>query len=295
MPPLAALAQGAQALKGFTKGGGDMQEVPLRIGNFSAALWLGLAVIFDGVQFLVSFFHVIPYAGNAIAFVVTTFISLAAWILFSICFALFHRVNYFSGKKAALKLLAVFGSVVIEIIPLLNALPAITSGVLLIIVATRIEDTVGDEKSLTKVKDARERRMQEAQTAEAQRREAARVAVERRRMMQASMQGRQYAAPDERMVDEEVGSGDAAKEMAHAEQARERVEEASQPFVLEAREAESYGIQEERAKDFYTKTRELQSKIFAATVRGYRRDKDINRGSKENDVDGVRKKTTEEE
>lgn len=119
-----------------------MDTPKIRINFWTTSLLVGFALIIDLVQFLVSFLHVIPWAGNAVAFVVGTFLSFVAYISLGVWFALLG-INYFSGKRAALKILTLLATFGIELIPLLNAIPAITAGVVTMIIVSRIEDAAG--------------------------------------------------------------------------------------------------------------------------------------------------------
>lgn len=114
----------------------------VRVGNIMGGALITLALLFDLLQFLVSFLHVIPWVGNAIAFVVALFITCFAYITFGIWFALL-RVDYFTGKKAAVKILTLIGTLGLELMPLIDALPAITAGVITMVLVSRIEDTTG--------------------------------------------------------------------------------------------------------------------------------------------------------
>lgn len=135
----------------YHAGSGPKRE-KARVGNLSAGFIVGLAIIFDLIQILVSFLHVIPFVGNAIAVVVAWFVAVVALLIFGLWFW-WLGVNYFTGKRAGLKLLAVFGTFVIELVPLVDALPAITAGVVLVIIASRVEDFVGDEKAIKQLSE----------------------------------------------------------------------------------------------------------------------------------------------
>lgn len=142
----------------YVAGQGTKRTKP-RIGAIAAIVCVVIALGLDGLQFVFSLFHALNLLdpvtfgvsgaiGSAIAIVVPFFISILAFLGFGFFF-FFSGVNYFSGKRAALKLIAAFGSLVIELVPLLDALPAITAGVVGIIIASRIEDAVGDVKTIT--------------------------------------------------------------------------------------------------------------------------------------------------
>lgn len=121
----------------------------LRISNTEAGFMIGAAILFDSGQMAGAVLTAVPFIGIAINLIVTPMISVAAFMLFGIWFAL-KKVNYFGGQKSALKLISVFSALVIDFIPFLNALPMITGSVIIIIYATRIEDTVGNLKKLQK-------------------------------------------------------------------------------------------------------------------------------------------------
>lgn len=103
-----------------------------RIGNVTAFLMISMAVIFDAVQFLLNF---IPGLGQ----IAGLFITFLTATIFGLWFLLLG-VSYFGGKKAGLKMTAAFGSVITELVPIVSALPAITMGVVVIIIATWAED-----------------------------------------------------------------------------------------------------------------------------------------------------------
>ena len=113
-----------------------------RIGGFTAGLLITFALLCDVLQFLFSFFHVIPWIGNAVAFVVVLFITIVSYVVLGLWFALL-RINYFTGKRAALKVLTMLATFSIELIPLLDSLPAMTAGVLTMVIVSRIEDALG--------------------------------------------------------------------------------------------------------------------------------------------------------
>ncbi|MGB4076340.1 MAG: hypothetical protein WBK28_01380, partial [Minisyncoccia bacterium] len=134
----------------------SVQEKPkLRIGLFHAYMLVGVAALFDLAQFLISFLHMIPFVGNGIAVALTWYIAVAAAALFGMVFMVFYKVDYFNGTQALAKMLSVGGSVAIELVPVIDALPAITAGVALVIIYTTLEDmqyskeAVGFSRSLS--------------------------------------------------------------------------------------------------------------------------------------------------
>lgn len=113
-----------------------------RVGDFTAGLLICFALLCDLIQFVLSFLHVVPIAGNALAFVLVLFVTIIAYISLGLWFALLG-INYFTGKKAALKVLTMLATIGIELIPLVDALPAITAGTIVMVLVSRLEDTTG--------------------------------------------------------------------------------------------------------------------------------------------------------
>jgi hypothetical protein len=111
-----------------------------RISVLTAVFMVAVAIGLDAAQDLALFLNALPVIGTAMDIVVSWFIGALAAIVFGVWFALL-RVSYFTGKKAATKMLIMFSSVVVELIPFVDALPAITFGVVALIIQTRIEDS----------------------------------------------------------------------------------------------------------------------------------------------------------
>lgn len=100
------------------------------IGTVTAGLMIAFALVFDGIQALltVSVF-LLPFS------IFVTFFSV---IGFSIWFALLG-ISY-SGRFGAARILTMIATAVAELAPIINALPAITAGVIGLIVLSRFED-----------------------------------------------------------------------------------------------------------------------------------------------------------
>jgi hypothetical protein len=109
------------------------------IGMIVAVLMVMLALLFDAAQFLATFLHILPVVGNAAAVVFAWFITILATSIFAVWFAL-HDISYASGRGAGRRMLIALSAVVIELIPIIDALPAITIGVIGIIIESRIQD-----------------------------------------------------------------------------------------------------------------------------------------------------------
>lgn len=108
-----------------------MARVKYRVSSVNISFMLAIAIIFDLLQFLLT----LTVIGALLSWLVTAF----AVCMFAIWF-LILGVNYFSGRKAAAKMASVIGTAVIEFIPVINALPSITIGVLAIALVSRSED-----------------------------------------------------------------------------------------------------------------------------------------------------------
>ncbi|HYD93029.1 MAG TPA: hypothetical protein VEB18_01055 [Candidatus Paceibacterota bacterium] len=129
--------------------GRDDADSQLRISNIEGGTMIGVAFLFDAFQLVFGLLVFIPIIGLIPSIIFPLLMSIISFCTFGVWFAT-KRVNYFTGKQAAMKLLAIFAALVIDLVPFLNSLPAITAGVVLMIVATRIEDTVGKRKLLEK-------------------------------------------------------------------------------------------------------------------------------------------------
>lgn len=115
------------------------QKQKRKIGNVTAAFMIGAAILFDALQFLVTFLHLIPAVGNAAAVALAWFITVLATATFGVWFALVG-VNYFTGKGAGKRFLIVLSATVVELVPIIDAVPAITLGVVFLILQTRLEE-----------------------------------------------------------------------------------------------------------------------------------------------------------
>lgn len=99
------------------------------IGNLSAGLMIGTAAILDGVQFLLNF--------TVFLLPLSIFLTFCSTIMFGLWFAL-AGVKY--NQAAGRKLLIMIAMTVTELAPVINTIPAITAGVIGMIVQTRLED-----------------------------------------------------------------------------------------------------------------------------------------------------------
>ena len=127
----------------------------VRISNMMALFMLIAAVFFDGVQFFLNILGMIPLFGIIFTGLLHA-VAFSAWVAFGFWFAAL-KVNYFGGRKAAMKIYAIFATLVIGLIPILSMVPELTAGVLVMIIATRAEDTSGGKNQLLRIAKRRVR------------------------------------------------------------------------------------------------------------------------------------------
>ncbi len=105
-------------------------KVQYRINNVTFALILAGALIIDGLGFLLAL--------TVVGSIIGTFMGVLAGIILWITFML-HGVKY-SGTAGLKKIAATFGTMVAEMIPMINALPMVTVGAVIVVVQSRGED-----------------------------------------------------------------------------------------------------------------------------------------------------------
>lgn len=159
----------------------DREQTKARIGNLGAIGLISLALLFDGAQAVFGLVSFIPVIGLPIGLAIGFVIDVCAYAFLLIFIKVFFtRVKVIGGRNAALKLIALFSSIVIEILPLISIIPAITAWVLTLFIATRIEDTFGGEKEIKRFAKVREQRAQDVKDARDRRLEAAKKRDEKR-------------------------------------------------------------------------------------------------------------------
>ncbi len=117
-----------------------------RIGNLTAAVLVVFALIFDAGQFIFTAVGVIPIiglAGIALAFLLT----LIAFIVIFFIIVL-SGAPIFSGRLITARIASLIAPLVIELIPFLAAIPAITPGVIAFIIVSRMDEK--DEEPVTR-------------------------------------------------------------------------------------------------------------------------------------------------
>lgn len=99
------------------------------IGNVTAVLMIGTAALFDGIQFLLDL--------TVFLLPLSMFLTICSTIIFFLWFALAGvRFNQAAGRK----LLIMIAMTVTELAPVINAIPAISAGVIGMVLQTRFED-----------------------------------------------------------------------------------------------------------------------------------------------------------
>lgn len=104
-----------------------------KLSATTMALIGSVALFYDLVQALFDLLHFIPFLGNLLASVFTAIISVIAWMTFYFWFKL-HGIHFNTAKRA----LTLGGGFLIELIPVLNILPAWTLAVVLIFLTTKV-------------------------------------------------------------------------------------------------------------------------------------------------------------
>lgn len=111
------------------------QKKPHTIPTITAVLMAAVALLFDAVQAGTNLLHLIPYIGNLSAIIATTLMDVWAFLTLYVWFKL-HGVSFANPKRG----LTMAGTLLIEVIPALNALPAWTAAVVIIFLTTRAEE-----------------------------------------------------------------------------------------------------------------------------------------------------------
>lgn len=107
------------------------EEKRKRIGNMQGALMIGVAGVIDFVQGLLT--------AGFIGVIVSTFISIFAWLTFYFWFKL-NGINMLdSGVRKIITLLC---GAFIEMLPVINVLPAWTISVVIMLFIVRSEDVI---------------------------------------------------------------------------------------------------------------------------------------------------------
>lgn len=129
-----------------------------RITTTAAVLLLTIAVLVDGLQFFTKFLHLVPFVGNALAIVIGIFSSFIAGFGYWFWYRL-NDIGMFD--RAYAKGLVYAGMFVIEMIPLLNALPGWTLSTAVTIALVRREDqTYNEEKQRSAARAAKRQQEQ---------------------------------------------------------------------------------------------------------------------------------------
>ena len=98
---------------------------------------VAVAILFDAIQVGADLMHAIPIVGNASAVIFTILLDIWAYLTFWFWFKI-HGVSFMNPKRA----LALNGGLLIELIPIINALPAWTLAVVIIFITTKAEEEI---------------------------------------------------------------------------------------------------------------------------------------------------------
>ncbi|MDD5068154.1 MAG: hypothetical protein PHS53_01590 [Candidatus Pacebacteria bacterium] len=129
----------------------EVREIKPRITPGAAALLIFFALIIDLVQFLVNFLDEILFIGVILNWLIDIAVIFGFWLWFR-----FKRVKFVKisaeGKSSATGLIAFIITVIIKLIPVLNALPAWTANVMINIGVSWVEDLAAQDRSGTLAK-----------------------------------------------------------------------------------------------------------------------------------------------
>jgi ribosomal protein L25 (general stress protein Ctc) len=110
----------------------------MRIGTLTASLLVGTALIFDALQGLVTLVASVPIPPLQPIIVLAWYLSGLAFTIFLLWFK-FLGVNYLD-RNANVKLLTIILAFAFESVPIVSMIPALTLGVVAMIVISRYED-----------------------------------------------------------------------------------------------------------------------------------------------------------
>jgi len=129
-----------------------------RISGFSFWAIVGFAALLDGLQFLLT----LTIVGSVVAFFIGLLGGIALWLIFTL-----HGVKY-SGSGGLKKIGASFGTMALEMVPFIDALPLITIGAVIVVLQTRKEDVEKQKKKeAEELKRAQQLQRQQAEWARA--------------------------------------------------------------------------------------------------------------------------------
>lgn len=132
-----------------------------RIGILMGIFIVGFAGLIDLLQLFMFVFNALPVIGQAIVFIVPPILGIIGQITLAIWFKL-CGVNYFSGKQASMKLVAIFGPGILEVAPVTAGMPLMALGASLMIALSRIEDKMAHEEQQKNTKQAQTLQQQQS-------------------------------------------------------------------------------------------------------------------------------------
>jgi hypothetical protein len=111
-----------------------------RIGNLTAIFMIVIAVILDIIEFVLAIFGIGLILNRALTFIEYSVFIFWFWML-GVSF------TKFDNKHATRRFYWSLGSMILEFIPIIGALPAFTAGVVRTIFTVRAEDRENESKS----------------------------------------------------------------------------------------------------------------------------------------------------
>lgn len=126
-----------------------------RISGVTAGFIICLTILVDLSQILLT----LTVIGSIVSFFLGVTLGFALWLIFTL-----HGVKY-SGVGGLKKVVASFGSMVLEFVPIINALPFATIGALIVLHETRKEDKKKHADMKQAANDNRRQRSQSYQEA----------------------------------------------------------------------------------------------------------------------------------
>jgi hypothetical protein len=154
------------------------------INNLTAGLFVGLAVIFDGLKILLLFVDAIPFIGAPIGFLGSWVVSFFEFIFITVGL---YIAGAYKGKNASVNALITMAVGAIDFVPLLDDFPFTTGEVIIIIVRSRMNDVFEHKEALKKYEDQQKAERDQEERQQKAQEVAIRVDAQRQQAMAASL------------------------------------------------------------------------------------------------------------
>ncbi|MEW5907754.1 MAG: hypothetical protein AB1643_01035 [Patescibacteria group bacterium] len=113
-----------------------IQKTKQRISNITAILIIIVALLYDGLDALISLLQAIPVIGGVIAIFFGSILDIWAWLTFYVWF----KVKGVSLSDSIARAICYNAGLLLELIPVLGALPFWTLSVIIMILIVKAED-----------------------------------------------------------------------------------------------------------------------------------------------------------